>query len=82
MRKHRLGIIGCGWSSKITVAKAGSDENVLLDSDERLDLTEEARHFIDCVDSGARPQTVGHVARQLMKVALDAYREAEITGAN
>ena len=72
----------CPWSSQIAVAEAGSDARVLLDSDEGLDLTEEVRHFFDCVDSGARPQTDGQVARQLMKVALDAYREAEIKGAN
>jgi predicted dehydrogenase len=72
----------CAWSSQITVAEAGSEQKVLLESDEGLDLTEEVRHFFDCVDSGARPQTDGAVARQLMKVALDAYRDAEITGAN
>ena len=47
-----------------------------------LDFTEEVRHFFDSVDSGARPQTDGQVARQLMKVVQDAYREAELTGAN
>ena len=72
----------CAWSSRITIAEAGSEDRVLLDSDEGLDLTEEVRHFFECVDSGARPQTDGQVARQLMKVALDAYRVAEITGAN
>lgn len=74
--------VRCAWSSRITVAEAGAEDKVLLDSDEGLDLTEEVRHFFDCVDSGARPQTDGHVARALMKVALDAYRDAEITGAN
>ena len=72
----------CPWSSQITVAEAGSEEKILLESEEGLDLTEEVRHFFDCVDKGARPQTDGHVARQLMKVALDAYQEAEIKGAN
>ncbi len=72
----------CAWRSRITIAEAGSEDRVLLDSDEGLDLTEEVRHFFDCVDIGARPQTDGKVARQLMKVALDAYRDAEITGAN
>lgn len=74
--------VGCAWSSQITVCEAGAAEKVLLDSDEGLDLTEEVRHFLDCVDSGAQPQTDGLVARQLMQVALDAYRDAEITGAN
>ena len=74
--------VGCAWSSRVTVTEAGATEKVLLESDEGLDLTEEVRHFLDCVDSGARPQTDGQVARQLMKVALDAYRDAEITGAN
>ncbi len=74
--------VHCAWSSQITVAEAGADEKVILESDEGLDLTEEVRHFLDCVDSGAQPQTDGLVARQLMQVALDAYRDAEIRGAN
>ena len=73
----------CPWISRVTVAEAGSDHVALAhDSDEGLDLTEEARHFFDCLDSGARPQTDGRVARELMKVVLDAYREAEVKGAN
>lgn len=72
----------CAWSSRITVAERGAEEKVLLDSDEGLDLTEETRHFLDCVESGARPQTDGQVARQLMKVALDAYQDADAKGAN
>lgn len=72
----------CTWQSLITVSAPGSEDKVLLDSDEGLDLTEEVRHFFDCVDSGERPQTDGQVARALMKVVLDAYQEAEIKGAN
>ncbi len=74
--------VKCAWTSQVTVAEAGAGDRVLLESDEGLDLTEEVRHFFDCVDSGAQPQTDGYVARQLMKVALDAYRGAEIAGAN
>ncbi len=74
--------VNCQFKSQITIGEAGQDERVVLESDEGLDLTEEARHFFDCLDSGARPQTDGAVARELMKVALDAYRDAEITGAN
>ncbi len=74
--------VNCAWISQITVAEAGKNDRVLLESDEGLDLTEEVRHFFDCIDSGAQPQTDGAVARQLMKVALDAYRDAEKTGAN
>lgn len=74
--------VDCQWISQITVAEAGAEDRVLLKSGEGLDLTEEVRHFFDCVESGARPQTDGAVARQLMKVALDAYRAAERTGAN
>ena len=74
--------VKCAWTSQVTVAEAGKGDRVLLESDEGLDLTEEVRHFFDCVDSGAQPQTDGYVARQLMKVALDAYRGAEIAGAN
>ena len=72
----------CPWQSRITVSQSGCEDKVLLESDEGLDLTEEVRHFFDCVDSGARPQTDGPVARELMKVVLDAYQEAEIKGAN
>ncbi|MDE2952860.1 MAG: Gfo/Idh/MocA family oxidoreductase [Chloroflexota bacterium] len=72
----------CPWQSRITVSQSGCEEKVLLDSGEGLDLTEEVRHFFDCVDSGARPQTDGQVARALMKVVLDAYQESEIKGAN
>ena len=72
----------CAWQSQITVSQPGCADKILLDSDEGLDLTEEVRHFFDCVDSGARPQTDGHVARELMKVVLDAYQEAAIKGAN
>ena len=72
----------CPWSSQIVVAEAGAADKVLLDSDEGLDLTEEVRHFFDCIDSGTRPQTDGHVARELMALVLEAYQEAEITGAN
>lgn len=74
--------VNCRWKSQITIGEAGQDDSVVLESDEGLDLTEEVRHFFDCVESGARPQTDGRVARELMKVALDAYREAEIMGAN
>ncbi|MCY4540239.1 MAG: Gfo/Idh/MocA family oxidoreductase [Chloroflexi bacterium] len=72
----------CPWQSQITVSQPSAADTILLDSDEGLDLTEEVRHFFDCVDSGARPQTDGHVARELMKVVFDAYQEAELKGAN
>lgn len=73
----------CPWISRVTVAEADSDQELVLhESDEGLDLTEELRHFFDCLDTGARPQTDGRVARELMKVVLDAYREADIKGAN
>lgn len=72
----------CPWQSRIALSQPGVADQILLDSDEGLDLTEEVRHFFDCVDTGARPQTDGQVARALMKVALDAYQDAEIKGAN
>ena len=46
--------VNCDWNSRITVAETGAEERVLLESDEGLDLTEEARHFFDCVETGAR----------------------------
>ena len=74
--------VNCRWLSRVTVSEAGKDDRIALESDEGLDMTEEVRHFFDCVESGARPQTDGYTARELMKVTLDAYRDAEITGAN
>ena len=74
--------VNCQWQSQVTVSEPGAAEQVLHQSGEGLDLTEELRHFFDCVDSGARPKTDGHVARELMKVVLDAYQEAEFKGAN
>ena len=71
----------CGWRSRIT-ATTPDGEDILLESGEGLNLTGEVRHFLDCLDSGARPQTDGIVARGLMKVALDAYAAAEAAGAN
>ena len=72
----------CAWESRITVVEAGGRESVLLESGEGLDLTEEVRHFFDCLDTGATPQTDGRVARALMAAALEAYADAEKTGAN
>ena len=72
----------CDWQSRITISAPGCEDKIALDSDEGLDMTEEVRHFFDCLDSGARPQTDGHVARELMKVTLDAYQEAASKGAN
>lgn len=70
----------CPWNSRITVS--GSENKVLLDTGEGLDLTEEVRHFFDCVETGIPCQTDGRVARALMAVVLEAYRRAEAEGAN
>lgn len=72
----------CPWYTKITVLETESGEKILLESDEGLDLTEEVRHFLDCIDLGIPCQTDGRVARKLMAVAIDAYQKADLDGAN
>jgi UDP-N-acetylglucosamine 3-dehydrogenase len=70
----------CPWSSRISVS--GVENKVLHDSPEGLDLTEEVRHFLDCVQKGVPCQTDGRVGRKLMAVVMNAYRKAEAEGAN
>lgn len=70
----------CPWRSQIMVA--GSENRTLLDTAEGLDLTEEIRHFLDCVQNGIACQTDGQMGRSMMAVVLDAYRKAEAEGAN
>ncbi len=70
----------CAWATRI-VAEGGTEE-VLLESGEGLDVAPELQHFFDCVDSGRRPQTDGHMARKMVDLILQAYRNADAEGAN
>ena len=70
----------CRWSTRIVAV--GAKEEVLLESDEGLDLGPEIDHFFHCVETGERPKTDGHVAREMIRAVLDAYAKAESDGGN
>jgi predicted dehydrogenase len=70
----------CRWHSRL-VAQGERDE-VLLESDEGLDLGPEIEHFLDCVDTRAVPQTGGRAAREVIALVLGAYQRAAEMGAN
>lgn len=44
----------CRWSTRITAE--GDKQEVLLESDEGLDLAPQIQHFFDCVETGRRPR--------------------------
>ena len=68
----------CAWKSTIEVS--GCANEVLLDTGEGLDFTEEVAHFFDCVETGKPAQTDGKTARKLMEVVFRAYQKAEQEG--
>jgi predicted dehydrogenase len=68
----------CPWATRIVVHD--DTEEVLLESDEGLDLVPEIEHFLDCVETGATPQTDGVAARKIIALVLDAYADAEARG--
>lgn len=70
----------CPWRTRITALGAGDE--VLLDSDEGLDLLPEFEHFLTCVRSGAVPETDARVARRMMELTLSAYGESARRGMN
>lgn len=70
----------CPWSTKIVAL--GEKEEVLLESDEGLDLGPEIQHFFQCVETGERPRTDGHIAREMIRVVFEAYAKAESEGGN
>lgn len=70
----------CAWATRIVAE--GETEEVLLENGEGLDVAPELKHFFDCVDSGSRPETDGHMARKLIALLLKTYRDAEADGAN
>jgi predicted dehydrogenase len=70
----------CRWSTKIVAL--GKREEVLLESDEGLDLAPEIKHFFHCVETGERPQTDGRVAREMLRLVFEAYSKAAAEGGN
>jgi predicted dehydrogenase len=70
----------CPWSTRIV--SFAEREEVLLESDEGLDLTPEIEHFFDCVDNGRRPETDGRAAREMIHLIHEAYHKAELEGGN
>ena len=66
--------VQCQWQTRIVAL--GKKDEVLLESGEGLDLAPEIEHFFECVDTGRKPQTDGHMARKISAVVLDAYRRA------
>jgi predicted dehydrogenase len=72
--------VHCKWQTRIVAQ--GKDEQVLLENDEGLDLAPEIEHFFECVDTGRKPETDGHMARKISAVVLDTYRRAAKEGAN
>jgi predicted dehydrogenase len=65
------------WQSRITVA--GETTRTVLDSGEGLNFRGEVSHFLDCVDQGIEPLTGGAMARELLAVVLQGYREGHVT---
>jgi predicted dehydrogenase len=70
----------CPWRTRLVAL--GETEQVLLDSGEGLDVIYEMQHFLDCVATGATPQTDGRMARRLIELVLAAYADAATRGAN
>ena len=72
--------VRCRWQTRIVAQ--GSKDELLLESGEGLDLAPEIAHFFECVDTGRRPETDGHMARKVSAVVLDAYHRAAQDDAN
>jgi predicted dehydrogenase len=72
--------VNCKWQTRIVAL--GKQEELLLESDEGLDLAPEIEHFFECVDTGHRPETDGAMARKVSAVVLDAYHRAAVDEAN
>ena len=63
----------CAWTTRIEAH--GANHEVLLESDEGLDVTAEVEHFFDCADTGACSQTDGRAARKIIELVLNADAE-------
>lgn len=72
--------IKCPWLTRIVAV--GEKEEVILGSGEGLDFSPEVEHFFHCVETGGRPQTDGVAAREMIRLVFEAYRKAELEGAN
>ncbi len=73
--------VRCQWETRITALHATGEE-LLLQSDEGLDVAPAWDHFLDCVESGAEPETGGRVARAMIELVQNAYRQADAVKAN
>jgi len=60
----------------------GEEEEVLLESDEGINVGPEIEHFLDCVETGATPETDGRTARKIIELVTRAYEDADAKGAN
>ncbi len=70
----------CPWRTRLVAL--GATEEVLLDSGEGLDVAYEMAHFLDCVETGATPETDGRAGRRIIELVLSAYADAARAGAN
>jgi len=70
----------CPWRTRIVAL--GEEEEVLLESDEGINVGPEIEHFLDCVETGATPQTDGRTARKIIELVTRAYEDADAKGAN
>jgi hypothetical protein len=73
---------GVNCKRQTRIVALGKQEELLLESDEGLDLAPEIEHFFECVDTGHRPETDGAMARKVSAVVLDAYHRAAVDEAN
>ncbi len=72
--------VRCKWRTRIVAL--GKQEEVLMENQEGLDLAPEIEHFFECVDTGRKPETDGHMARKISAIVLDAYGRAAADEAN
>lgn len=66
--------VKCAWRTRVVAL--GEAEEVLLESDEGLEMQPEDAHFLDCLGDRRRPETDGRAARRIMELVFQAYREA------
>lgn len=71
----------CRWDTRIMALHATGEE-LLLQSEEGLDVTPEWTHFLDCIEAGTEPQTGGRTARAIIELVQNAYAQADAVGAN
>ena len=72
--------VRCPWLTRVVAV--GETEEVLFESSEGLDFEPEIVHFLDCVDTGRRPDTDGIMGRKIVALVREAYRKADAVGGN